>query len=121
MSKKEPLPLSKKNMIIRIFKYLLKSKYLVVLSIVITLLLSYTQNIGPMISKDIIDDVLGSDVSLDMFDKFDVLNKNMWLYILAVGSSIILRYLSNILFSLTSMKLERDIRVDAMEKCKHYQ
>ncbi len=105
-----------KNISFRIIKYALRSKWLVISTIIITVIVSYTSNIGPIISKNIIDDFLSNKANLEVTERLLGLNKNMWFYILAVGSTIILRYILSILFSLTAMKLERDIRVDAMKK-----
>ncbi len=98
----------------RIFKYALKGFYIVVPSLIFMALLIYVSNLGPRITKYIIDDVLQS--SLDINLKQKMLIKSILIYVLVVVITIILRYVVSIFNSLSEMKLEKDIRYDCMDK-----
>lgn len=98
----------------RIFKYALKTWPILLVSLVLMIATMLLSNVFPLITSDILDNVLINSGTIA--EKLEMLDKRIIIYGILFLALVILRYLYQVIFTLCSMKLEKNIRFDAMDK-----
>ncbi|MCL2522363.1 MAG: ABC transporter ATP-binding protein/permease [Erysipelotrichales bacterium] len=100
----------------RILKYAWRSKWILLLSIVLTFAVLYLSNLLPMITGALIDDYIKNLVGHSVAERIQGLNQTIILYGIIFLIVVIMRYILNYIFTWAAMILERDIRLDALKK-----
>lgn len=111
MSKTKQI-ISKSTLFKRIIPYVLKEKWLFILGIVLTLVISGVNAFTPFVTKAILDDLLPNH-------KYDM----VVYYLIFYGGLILVlaisRYLFQYFITLTGMKIEKRLREEAIKKINH--
>lgn len=115
MSKKNDLAYKKGILFKKTLPYILKSKYLVLVTILMIISIAVLTTYTPLITKKITDEYLYNSV-LSSGEKLLAINKLLVIYGLLTLVVVILRYLQQYILTITAMRVERSVREDAIRK-----
>ena len=99
-----------------IIHYAVRSKFLLLFSLISTVVLMVLTTMAPLYIKTILDDYLALASTFERNTLIKEVVELLMIYFILTLVAVILRYIVNVVFNLAAMRLELDIRNDAIEK-----